>query len=80
MLDLSLVVISFFPFLFGLSLFSALIDGRLVSMDWCVRQQTIETKRYNLESAEGCYSMALMYTRDVKAKYAVKVWYAVSSL
>ncbi|CAM9647952.1 unnamed protein product, partial [Laminaria digitata] len=37
-------------------------------------ENTIETKRYSLESAEGCYSMALMYTRDVKAKYAVKVF------
>ena len=36
-------------------------------------QRTIETKQYNLESAEGCYSMALMYSRDIKAKYAVKV-------
>lgn len=36
-------------------------------------QRTIETKRYNLESAEGCYSMALMYSKDIKAKYAVKV-------
>lgn len=36
-------------------------------------QRTMETKRYNLESAEGCYSMALMYSRDIKAKYAVKV-------
>lgn len=36
-------------------------------------QRTMETKQYNLESAEGCYSMALMYSKDVKAKYAVKV-------
>lgn len=33
----------------------------------------METKHYSLESAEGCYSMALMYSRDIKAKYAVKV-------
>lgn len=42
-------------------------------MDSLSLQRTIETKRYNLESAEGCYSMALMYSRDIKAKYAVKV-------
>ncbi|CAM9865198.1 unnamed protein product [Ectocarpus sp. 12 AP-2014] len=37
-------------------------------------ERTMETKQYNLESAEGCYSMALMYSKDVKAKYAVKVF------
>ncbi|CAN0328483.1 unnamed protein product, partial [Ectocarpus sp. 8 AP-2014] len=29
-------------------------------------ERTMETKQYNLESAEGCYSMALMYSKDVK--------------
>ncbi|CAM9225368.1 unnamed protein product, partial [Hapterophycus canaliculatus] len=37
-------------------------------------ERTIETKQYNLESAEGCYSMAVMYTKDIKAKYAVKAF------
>ncbi|CAM9986485.1 unnamed protein product, partial [Scytosiphon promiscuus] len=37
-------------------------------------ERTIETKQYNLESAEGCYSMAVMYSKDIKAKYAVKVF------
>lgn len=39
-------------------------------------QNTIETKRYDLESAEGCYSMAVMYSKNIKAKYAVKVGFA----
>lgn len=33
----------------------------------------MKTKQYNLESAEGCYSKAVMYSKDVTAKYAVKV-------
>lgn len=47
-------------------------------MDSLSLQRTIETKQYNLESAEGCYSMALMYSRDIKAKYAVKVIYVAT--
>lgn len=42
-------------------------------VDFPPLQRTIETKQYNLESAEGCYSMAVMYSKDIKAKYAVKV-------
>ncbi|CAM9102064.1 unnamed protein product [Ascophyllum nodosum] len=37
-------------------------------------EMTYETRRYNLESAEGCYSMVVMMSKDVKVKYAVKVF------
>lgn len=38
-----------------------------------VPQNTYNTKQYNLESAEGCYSMVVMMSQDTKVKYAVKV-------
>lgn len=42
------------------------------------RQKTMESKQYHLESAEGCYSKALMFTKNIKAKYAVKVRYTTT--
>ncbi|CAN0276732.1 unnamed protein product [Pylaiella littoralis] len=37
-------------------------------------ETTVATKQYILESAEGCYSKAVMYSKNIKAKYAVKVF------